>query len=961
MNHTCKRSLIIITIQFMICLCLTPAVVAAEQKTKTVKVGYYEDGDYMSRNQQGEYAGYNIEYIQELAKNSDLQFEIVDTGSWSAAYDKLVKGEIDLLPSVYYTEERAEEILFVTQAMCSIYTTLNVRMDDERYAYEDFTAFEGMKVGIIRGGVDGERFKEFCKNHGISLDITEYDETDRLLGALENGYLDGVAITHLGKNSSFRSVAQFSPSPLYLTVTAKKPGLLDDLNRAMDHILLSNPSYGSDLYDKYLAPSSNQKPVFTKDERLFITQSDPVVVSYDPSFAPLTYQDEKTGEFCGVTADIFQYIADRSGLKFRFEAHTQSDSLNLLQQGKIDALCLSDGDYLWDGRNNINSTLYYLSTPTSMITRYDTREQKILALEEGYQLSEVISSDNPHSTVQYCSTAVECLEAVRTGDADAAYINTQVAGFYLNSTRYSGLQEAALGQYINKMCVAVSSDEDSRLYSIINKCIQYLPVEEVDTFLVNNSINAREISLAEFVQEHMWAVVCGVSLILLIIILLISYNLRNALRSNRRIQELLYQDELTGLDSINGFYHKWTQSRTDERDRDLALLYSDICQFKLINDNFGFATGDAVLRACSRIFQDELEGGEYCVRVSADNFVLLVQYTDWDLLVGRLESCVERLNRWRTQNTEIPYRIELIFGIYPVTPSDKTDIKQMLDFANYARRHAKATPGSFAVLYDEQMRSQALLASRLEGDLDAALAADEFEVYYQPKVSIADGRIIGSEALIRWNHPKMGFLMPGTFVPLFEKNGMIKKVDFWLFENVCRTMNGWMEQGHALLPVSCNFSRLHFEHQDFPERICEIADKWKIPHQLLEIEITESALVDDSGTIEQMLPRLKALWFNIAIDDFGSGYSSLGQLRQLPADVLKLDRSFVCHGVAGKREQIVVKNVIRMADELGITVICEGVEDQIQSEILQEIGCRLAQGFYFYRPMDLISYEKLIP
>ena len=303
----------------------------------------------------------------------------------------------------------------------------------------------------------------------------------------------------------------------------------------------------------------------------------------------------------------------------------------------------------------------------------------------------------------------------------------------------------------------------------------------------------------------MWAVVCGVSLILVIIILLVSYNLRNALRSNRRIQELLYQDELTGLDSINGFYHKWTQSMTDERNRDVALLYSDICQFKLINDNFGFATGDAVLRACSRMFQDELESSEYCVRVSADNFVLLVQYTDWDLLVGRLESCVERLNRWRTQNTEIPYRIELIFGVYPVTPSDKTDIKQMLDFANYARRHAKPHLAVSAVLYDEQMRRQALLARRLEGDLDAALSADEFEVYYQPKVSMADGRIIGSEALIRWNHPKMGFLMPGMFIPLFEKNGMVKKVDFWLFESVCRTMHGWKEQGRTLLPVSCNF------------------------------------------------------------------------------------------------------------------------------------------------------------
>ncbi|MCH1983038.1 EAL domain-containing protein [Ruminococcus sp. OA3] len=960
MNHTFKRILTLITIFLFFYLWLTPVVFASEQNTETVKVGYYEDGDYMSLNQQGEYVGYNIEYIQELAKNSDLQFEIVDTGSWNAAYDMLVRGEIDLLPSVYHTEERAEEVLFVTQPMCSIYTTLNVRMDDERYAYDDFTAFEGMNVGIIRGGIDGERFKEFCKNNGVVLNIIEYDETDKLLGALEDGTLDGVAITHLGKNSSFRSVAQFSPSPLFLTVTAKKPDLLDDLNRAVDNILLSNPSYGADLYDKYLAPSSNQKPVFTKDERQYIEHADPVIVSYDPSFAPLAYQEEKTGNFRGVSADVFQYIAENSGLEFRYEAHPQSDALKLLQQGKIDALCLSDGDYLWDSRNSINSTLYYLRTPTSMITRYDTGAPEILALIEGYQLSEVISNDNPHSKVQYYSTAVECLEAVQKGEADATYINTQVAGFFLNNTDYNGLQEAALGQYINKMCVGVSSGKDSRLYSVINKCIQYLPVEQVDTFMVNNSISAKEVSLAEFVREHMWAVVFGVSLVLFIIILLVSYNLRNALHSNRRIQELLYQDELTGLDSINGFYHKWPQNVSNEGEQNLALLYSDICQFKLINDNFGFAVGDEVLRACSRVLEDELESSEHCARVSADNFVLLMRYTDWDLLIGRLRTCVEKLNRWRTENTDIPYRIELIFGVYSVTSSDKTDIKQMLDFANYARRHAKSTPGSFAVLYDEQMRRQALQARQLEGGLDDALAADEFEVYYQPKVSMSDGEIIGSEALIRWNHPKMGFLMPGTFIPLFEKNGMIKKVDFWLFENVCRTMHGWKEQGHSLLPVSCNFSRLHFEQQDFPERICEIADRWRIPHELLEIEITESALIDDSGKIERMLPRLKALWFKIAIDDFGSGYSSLGQLRQLPADVLKLDRSFVCHGVAGKREQIVVESIIRMAGELGITVICEGVEDRIQSEILQDMGCRLAQGFYFYRPMDMKSYEKLI-
>lgn len=959
MKNISRRLLILFMALLFLFLGKITDVSAKEREKDTVLVGYYEDGDYMSRNQNGDYAGYNIEYLQEYAKQSGMEFEIVDAGSWTNAYDMLIKGEIDILPSIYYTKERADEVLFVTEPMCTIYTTLNVRMDDERYAYEDFDAFEGMKVGIIRGGVDGERFKEFCRNNNVTLDILEYDETDKLLAALDDGTLDGVAITHLGKNSSFRSVAQFSPSPLYLAVTACRPELLAELNQTMDKILLSNPNFSADLYDKYLAPSTNQKPVFTKEEREYIQQAEPLVAAYDPSFAPLAYQDKKTGEFRGVTADIFHFIEENSGLTFRFVPYPQDEAKELLKQGKIDVLCLSDGDYLWDGNNNINSTVYYLSTPTSMITRYGSSETEVIALTEGYQLSETIAKNNPDREIQYYPSAEECLEAVSNKKADVTYINTQVAGFLVDQV-HSSLNEATLGQFINKMCAGVSDSADSRLYSVINKCVQYLPVEQVDSFMATNSVDAKEISFVEFAENHILLVVGVICLVLGTIIFLISYNLRNALHSNRRIQDLLYKDELTGLLSINGFYRKWPEAVEDNAGRKLALLYGDISQFKLINDNFGFAAGDEVLCACSSVLQKGLESRELCCRVSADNFALLMKYDTWQALTERLKAAVEKLDLWRRHNTIIHYKINLVFGIYQIEGKDNSDINQMLDFANYARRYAKDTPGCFTACYDEQMRMQAQNARMLEGGLEKALKQNEFEVYYQPKVSMTQGRILGSEALIRWNHPEKGLMMPGTFVPLFEKNGMIKKVDFWLFEDVCRTMHDWAEQGMKLLPVSCNFSRIHFKQKDFPEQVCAVADRWGIPHHLLELEITESALIQEYGIIEDMLPRIKELGFKIAIDDFGSGYSSLGQLQQLPADVLKLDRSFVCHGVTGEREQIVLKNVIHMAGELGMTVICEGVENRQQSEILEKIGCCFAQGFLYYRPLKCKVYKELI-
>lgn len=948
-------------VTIMILFSLSSTTFAEVQDLGIIKVGYYEDGDYMSRNQYGEYVGYNIEYLQKIAKQSGLRFEIIDAVSWNAAYEMLVKGEIDLLPAVYHNDKRAQEILFSTQPMCSIYTTLNVRMDDQRYDYEDFRAFQGMNIGIIRDSVDGEAFRAFCREHKLAVAIVEYDETSKVLEALDNGRLDGVAITHLGKNSTFRSIAQFSPSPLYFTVSKSKPALLAEINKAMNSILLSNPSYGSDLYDKYLAPSINQTPVFTRDERKYIEQAKPIIVAYDPDFAPLSYQDKKTGEFRGVTADIFKFIAASSGLKFQFEAHSQPEALELLRAGKIDAICVSDGDYLWDRRNNINSTLCYLRAPTSMLTSYDSDKLEIVALPKGYQLSQAIEMGNPNYKVQYYPSIELCLEAVLSGEADAVCLNTQVAGSYLSKSAYKAMRTTTLGQYINEICIGTSADKDPRLFAILNKCIQYLPAGQIDAYLVNHTANTKEVSAAEFVEQHIWQITGIVCLVLVIIILLISYNLKNALRSNRRIQELLDKDELTALYSINGFSSKWDQNVAKTHQQDFALLYGDICQFKIINDNFGFSTGNQVLSACGTTLQNILAHDEFASRISADHFAILLKYDGWENLLSRIELFVKQLNSWRTEYSEIPYKIDFVFGVCLIGQEDRADIHQKLDFANYARRYAKDTPSNnFIVMYDEQMRNQALLGQQLEGDLDQALRNNEFTVYYQPKVDMKTHTIIGSEALIRWNHPQKGFLMPGAFIPLFEKNGMIKKVDLWLFEKVCQTMHQWREQSGSILPVSCNFSRLHFQQNDFPEQVSAIADRWNIPHDLLELEITESALLEESATIVTMLPRLKELGFKIAIDDFGSGYSSLGQLQQITAHILKLDRSFVCHGVTGKREQIVVGNIIRMASELGMTVICEGVETKDQSEILQNIDCKLAQGFYFYRPMKLEDYEALI-
>ena len=814
-----------------------------------------------------------------------------------------------------------------------------------------------MRVGIIKGGEVGESFKRYCAQNGVALTIIEYDETQELLDALGSGTLDGVAITHLGRSSVFRSVARFAPTPMYIAVSKQRPDLLAQINRSINDILLRNPDYRTDLYDKYLSPSSNQVPVLTKEEVEYIEAADePIHISYDPSFAPFSYRDAE-GELNGIMADIFARIAEKSGLDFQFEACPAATALRAVKLGETDAISVVDGDYLWDERNHMNTTLRFLNTPSAMITQAERTEIEVLALPEGYQLSEHVAQNNPEKEIQYYDSIQACFDAVLDGKAQATYTNTQTANYIISDPKYEKLHVTALTQYPNDLCIGVSKSADPRLFSILDKYIQYMSNEEIDTLLLNNSVSVRPITMEAFVHQNIWLITGLVAAVSGSIILLLCINLFDISRSKRRIQDLLYRDELTGLDNINRFYVRAEELLAAGK---YAVVYCDIDRFKLINDTFGFEEGDEVLRAFGSILQKSMEDRECCARLSADNFVMLRHYKQWETLAADLMHIQAVLNKWRGERGIIPYEIAVSFGVYQADAGETNDMKQMLDFANYAMRSAKTAAGGSCFLYDEQMRNKALFEQGLEGRLASAMEQGEFEAYYQPKVDMDTGRIVGCEALVRWNHPEQGLLMPGSFIPFFEKKGLIVRVDLHMFEQVCRTVRRWLDEGRPAVTVSCNFSQMHFGHDGFAGQVSEIADRFQVPHHLLEVEITESAIADAPESVSSALTELKMRGFQIAIDDFGSGYSSLGQLQRLRADVLKLDRSFVCAGLQGPREQIVIENLVNMASELGMEVVCEGVETQVQVKVLQDIGCHIAQGYYYYRPMQTAAFEQLL-
>lgn len=948
-----------ISLAVLVALCsfLSCPLLCAAEINARVRVGYYEDGDYMSRNHNGEYTGYNFEFLHEISKFSGLNYEVVDGVSWENTLAMLEKGEIDLLPAVYRTPERDKKMLFSAQPMCSLYSTLNVRVDDERYDYEDFASFQGMKVGIISNSVDGEKFRQFCLANNIRLTIIPYAETGALLKALEDKSLDGVAITYLGRNSAFRCVFQFSSEPLYIAVARDRPDLLRSVNKALEAISLRDPFYAMRLYAKYFPPSAAQKPVFTKEENKLIAQKMVVRAAYDPSWAPLTYTDPKTGKFSGVVADLFQHISEESGLIFRFEPLPQTQAMQMASRGEIDVLCVLGGDSFWSERYKLNATGAYLDTPALLIRYRQTDEIKRIALQRGYWLSHNIATENRSSEILYFDSVKECLDALLDGKADAAYANAHIVNYLLAEPRYAVLSVAAVGTYTGQMRIGVSRCADPRLFSILDKCIQFTSVEEVDAMVLQNTMKPRSITLRDFMAAHPVEIAGGAMIVLGLVTLLLSYGLITKSRGNRRIEALLYRDTLTSLDNIDKFRMKCAALLAQADDKAYALLYGDLIQFKTINDNYGFVVGDELLRAYGGILQKRMGDGEHCARLSADHFVLLLRYEGWDQLAARIYDLDLALDAWRCAQS-MPYKIGAVFGVYLVDKTKERDIQIMLDLANYARREAKRSMKNTLMRYDEKMRQDALLQQDLNGRLEQALVNGEIEAWFQAKVDMRTGGLIGSEALVRWKHPTRGLLMPGSFIPLFERNGSVQAIDFHMFHQTCRALQRWRSLGLPLFTVSCNFSSLHFDRADFPEQLAKIAALYEIPHELLEVEITESAIMENPEGARAQIHQLKMHGFMTAIDDFGSGYSSLGQLQLLTADVIKLDRSFVQRDLSGTRAQIVLGNVIRLAMDLGISVICEGVENEEQAAILMRLGCFNAQGFYYAKPVPGATFEE---
>lgn len=417
----------------------------------------------------------------------------------------------------------------------------------------------------------------------------------------------------------------------------------------------------------------------------------------------------------------------------------------------------------------------------------------------------------------------------------------------------------------------------------------------------------------------------------------------------------LRHDRLTGLYNKKAFCRRTAEILDENPHTEFEIMRFNIARFKVINDLFGEETGDKLLKYVAHFLKSiRLEPCAYG-RLYADNFLLC--YPTANNVREHLIHSLQML----AESFALDYRIEFYFGVYTVRDPELS-VTTMMDRASMGLSRAQHNGLVLCGEYDEDMRECIVNEQVIVNNMHGSLQRGEFLVYLQPKYELMSEKVVGAEALVRWLHPQLGFISPAKFIPVFEQNGFIYQLDKYVWERACQLLREDMDKGRPILPISVNVSRIDLYSPNIVQVFENLIRKYRIPPRYLELELTESAYVENPQQIIEIAKQLQGKGFPILMDDFGSGYSSLNMLKDMPVDILKIDLKFLAdsdkedNGRGGN----ILNSVVRMAKWLHIPVIAEGVETQQQADFLRTIGCECVQGFFYSKPVPVDVYEGLV-
>ena len=921
-----------------------------DTEEKVIRVG---DVNIISSNENSdERSGYVYDYLLEISKLTGWKYEYV-TASWEESLAMLERGELDLLTQAQYSEERGEKYGFSRYEMgmnCGMLVTSD--QNDSIY-YNDYEGFQGKTIGAAKGTQYIKLLQELAETHHFTYRLIEYDYVEDIWKDLHEGRIDMMLTESVLKNENCKIVAKFMPEPIYFIVNRDRTDLLAQLNDAMETIQSKDINFNAHVYEQHSAILDDGEIAVTREEAEYIRNKPVLRLAYNNKWNPVSYQDKETGEYCGITADILRKLEEETGIRFEFVPTSgNTESIEMLLQDEIDVVYgVANRLATRADQGGLIVSDPYVQVPLALAKREDKNLSEIrkIALPQNVRVLHHYAEElylQDYEIISYEDTQA-CMDAVNEGKADAVYENIYILNqFGQDEKRYADIDTFSIYQMNVDLCLCMR-EEDSLAISAFNKAIAGLSMEEVSQIILENTVSAPQMRMDKRVRGYILigAMLIGAFVILEIVL------------SVMKISQYAFKDTLTGFSNENLFLLRASRLVRKKKARNYAIVSLDIDHFKMVNNMWNFETGNHILKRTAQIIRQSIRDNEFFCRKSDDHFLICMFKTqDEDFHLRLMQILYQISHIPKEENLEFSYAVSC--GVCDFTEIN-FDIHRAIGWASMARKQAKQEKDDSIVYYDSKMQQQAIKEQEIVNRMEEALTNREFCVYYQPQIQTSDETIAGAEALARWIKPDGRMVYPDEFIPVFEKNGFITKLDLYIFEEVCRHIRAWLDEGSPVCRVSVNVSQVHLRNPDFYLEYLDIMEKYRIPSEYIELELTESTLFKNKEQMISLIYSLKNVGIKIAMDDFGSGYSSLNLMKDLPIDYLKLDREFFNTSLDSSRGKEVIKSVSAMAGRLHICVVAEGVETREQVDFLREIDCDIVQGYFYYKPLSTQDFEKL--
>ncbi len=909
----------------------------------TLRFGYIPGYGFAQDLSVASERGYIYQTLKRMENYSTYKFTFTAYDDVQSIQQALEDNKVDVILPFIQNSKLAERFMYGQKAVGTAQVVLVAKGIDYAY-YNDPAQINGKTIASYHGSALEPYLDDYCKKNGFKInyirgDLLKYHELKAdyyLVSSLSDVFHD------------YDSIINLSAYDYYALYRKDGNKIIEELLNSNAMVREADAKLMHQLYLRYYNTNLTRRDL-TKTEMLAIKDKT-FTVGYIGNHPPLQYTD-KNGQASGIAVEILDLLAKRYGFKVNYIPYSLRDPKQFHES--FDILISLLGDYHHEN-THYRITEQYFSQPLMLITskndaiikNFKNHKRSIGILNYIAVPKEAVLEEYPKAEVQVFDTLNSMTLAFDRGEIDAM-LTTSTALPYFNSVFGDTL--FTFGNDLNLPFQLYISRKLNPIYvNIFNVIFDYVDPAEFEEIVTRQTLEfLPSFSFSEGLRIYRFEIITAALVLLFLFIVTILY-LRN--KQKLAVLDVLKYDTLSGFENYSFFEKKVAKTMRTVHCKDYEILSVDIDAFSAIATHYNYEVANDVLKTMSEALDEHLKGKSGLItRTFADNFTLLCKSKDTEEIVNIVqEKIIPKLKAILEEN----YPLTLSLGAYPIT-NCSLPVHLMVDRANLAKAKGKGEHRTTFYIFDQSMMQYYDTRLNVTYRMENALKDNEFNLVFQPKIEFKTLTLIGAEALVRWRTSTDEIIYPNDFIPIFEENGFIVKLDIYVFTKVCRFIK---ENEHIIGDrlVSVNISNRTMLEPTIVGRLKMIVDNFEIDPKNIELEITESAMCEDFCM--NKLQEFQALGFVISIDDFGAGVSSLNRLGNMNADVIKLDKTFLDLCSDNPKAKVVVQDTISMAKHLNMKVVAEGVETAEQALWLQGLECDIAQGYYFAKPVNVTEF-----